>query len=152
MRGLSIILSPAAYLVDLLHFIDAQTVPPGFLNLQTDSRPVAGIFSNLPLTCANTNTALPYIDIVNETLEYFVSHNLSLTGFQGFSTDDNISLGELLAIPQNVTMRRTGSCRTLVLPAAAAVPAAARPAAAAAGEDWRGVAGRDDGASSGRRD
>ena len=28
---------------------------------------------HLPLTCENTNTPLPYIDLVNETLEYFVS-------------------------------------------------------------------------------
>ena len=29
--------------------------------------------ASLPLTCENTNTALPYIDVVNETLEYFIN-------------------------------------------------------------------------------
>src|SRR5262249_36364406 len=29
---------------------------------------------NLQLTCENTNTVLPYIDIVNEVLEYYVAH------------------------------------------------------------------------------
>ena len=39
----------------------------------------------------NTNTALPYIDIVNETLEYFVANNLSLNGFTGFNTPDAVT-------------------------------------------------------------
>lgn len=94
------ILSPAAYLVDLFHFIDFPSVTP---NPQTDvlfkRRPD---LQSLYLTCANTNTAMPYIDIVNETLEYFVQHQLSLDGFQGFNTDDSISSAELIAIPQNI--------------------------------------------------
>ena len=52
------------------------------------------------MTCANTNTALPYIDIVNETLEYFVAHGLTLDGYQGHDTGDGISSAELLASPQ----------------------------------------------------
>ncbi len=28
---------------------------------------------HLPLTCENTNTVLPYIDVVNEILEYYVA-------------------------------------------------------------------------------
>ena len=52
------------------------------------------------MTCANTNTALPYIDIVNETLEYFVASGLTLDGYQGHDTGDEISSAELLASPQ----------------------------------------------------
>ncbi len=29
----------------------------------------------LPLTCENTNTAMPYIDLVNEILEYYIAHS-----------------------------------------------------------------------------
>jgi peptidoglycan hydrolase-like protein with peptidoglycan-binding domain len=96
------ILSPAAYLVDLLHFVDHPAPTTGFQNPQAvlfDRRPD---LQYLLLTCANTNIALPYIDIVNETLEYFVANNLTLVGFTGFNTADTITSAELLAAPQNV--------------------------------------------------
>jgi peptidoglycan hydrolase-like protein with peptidoglycan-binding domain len=96
------ILSPAAYLVDLLHYIDIPSPTPGHQNPQDVLFQRRPDLQYLPLTCENTNTALPYIDIVNETLEYFVSHNLSLAGFQGYSTDDTVTSATLLATPQNV--------------------------------------------------
>ena len=70
------ILSPAAYLVDLLDYLDSPPGVPGNpLDVLLSRRPD---LQYLPLTCDNTNVALPYIDIVNETLEYFVCNNLSL--------------------------------------------------------------------------
>src|SRR5207244_1614311 len=59
---------------------------------------------NLPLTCENTNTALPYIDVVNETLEYFIANTiqkLSLKDYQGHDTNGAAS-EDLLASPQYV--------------------------------------------------
>jgi hypothetical protein len=94
------ILSPAAYLVDLLQFIDVA--PPD----ATKSNPLDVLLARrpdiatLPLSCENTNTALPYIDIVNETLEYFVKNNDSLSGYTGHDTDDAVTSAELLAAPQ----------------------------------------------------
>lgn len=106
------ILSPAAYLVDLLQFIDCPS--PQKQNPQTvlfNRRPD---IQYLPLTCENTNIALPYIDLVNETLEYFVAHGLSLTGYTGNTTDGTITSDELLANPQfvedvvyNLTLKKT---------------------------------------------
>ena len=57
----------------------------------------------LPLTCENTNIALPYLDLVNETLEYYVANTPagSLTGYQGYSDDGTVSSAELTASPQN---------------------------------------------------
>ncbi len=98
----SSILSPAAYLVDLLNFTDADQPTSGF------QAPQSVLFGRRPdiqylaLECANTNTALPYIDIVNETLEYYVANNLTLDGFEGFNTDPSIASAELIANPQNV--------------------------------------------------
>ena len=95
------ILSPAAYLVDLLHYVDQPSPVAG-------SNPQDVLFGRrpdlqyLPLTCANTNTALPYIDLVNETLEYFVANGLSIAGYQGHDTDPAITSAELLASPQYV--------------------------------------------------
>jgi hypothetical protein len=96
------ILSPAAYLVDLLNHID-QPAPTGGLANPLDvlliRRPD---LQYLPLTCANTNTALPYIDVVNELLEYFVANGLHIAGYQGHDTGDTITSAELVASPQYV--------------------------------------------------
>jgi len=96
----SSILSPAAYLVDLLNYIDQPAPQPGFSNPQDVLLSRRPDLQYLPLTCANTNTALPYIDIVNETLEYFVASGLTLDGYQGHDTGDVITSAELLASPQ----------------------------------------------------
>ena len=82
----SSILSPAAYLVDLLNYIDQPAPATGFSNPQDVLLSRRPDLQYLPLTCANTNTALPYIDIVNETLEYFVASGLTLDGYQGHDT------------------------------------------------------------------
>jgi peptidoglycan hydrolase-like protein with peptidoglycan-binding domain len=55
---------------------------------------------NLPLTCENTQTALPYIDIVNEILEYYVAND-RLDVDSGHDTG-LATTPELLAEPQNV--------------------------------------------------
>ena len=100
-------LSPAAYLVDLLMFLDVNVA--GSANPQSVLLGKRPDLEQLPLTCENTNTPLPYIDIVNEVLEYFVVHNPrrqlpevapSLDGFTGHDTDDQVSAGELSAEPQ----------------------------------------------------
>lgn len=100
------ILSPAAYLVDLLMFIDrppeATAGKKNPLTALLDRRPD---LEHLPLTCENTNTRMPYIDVVNETLEYYVANTtqpLSLTGYKGHDTGDTASADELLANPQFV--------------------------------------------------
>ncbi|MBD1930312.1 MULTISPECIES: neuraminidase-like domain-containing protein [Cyanophyceae] len=95
------ILSPAAYLVNLLQFCD----PPGIgvntpLKILLERRPD---IQHLPLTCENTNTPLPYIDIVNETLEYFITHNLKLDNYTGHDINTDATSEELLASPQFVS-------------------------------------------------
>ncbi len=62
------VLSPAAYLVDLLEFINRDPNDDGMTpcDLLLERRPDIG---NILLSCQNTNTALPYIDLVIEVLE-----------------------------------------------------------------------------------
>jgi hypothetical protein len=94
------ITGPAAYLVDLLDYIDVPTAAAPFQNPQTvllGRRPDIGA---LPLTCDNTTVALPYIDLVNETLEYYVANQLSLADYAGHTTDGTMPSGELNAAPQ----------------------------------------------------
>lgn len=98
------ILSPAAYLVDLLQFIDKKS-DAGTKNPQEVLLSRRPDIEHLPLTCENTNTALPYIDLVNETLEYFVANSAkpnSLEGYQGHDTG-SVNSEDLLASPQYVT-------------------------------------------------
>lgn len=100
------VLSPAAYFVELLEFIDKDYVididgTPTPLNVQSQlfqSRPDLGF---LELTCENTNTVLPYIDLVNEILEFYIVNN-SLDDFKGYNIKEGTSSEELLASPQNV--------------------------------------------------
>src|SRR5262249_4425435 len=131
------ILSPAAYLVDLLCFIDLteEEIPTGYENplaVLLERRPDV---QYLPLTCENTNTALPYIDIVNETLEYYVANNLSLLSpddaghdpYAGHDTGSDVTSEELLATPQFVidtayTVLAGQGDSTIVLPPAPPLP------------------------------
>ena len=98
------ILSPAAYLVDLLNFIDQPAPPDGGENPQAVLFQRRPDLQHLPLTCENTNTAMPYIDVVNETLEHFISNTsqqFSLAGYVGHDTG-SVESADLLASPQFV--------------------------------------------------
>lgn len=103
------VLSPAAYLVNLLQFLDPPGHPdPTPLKVLLERRPD---IQHLPLTCENTNTPLPQIDLVNETLEYFVAADSpvaapqvsqSLGGFTGHDTAPGVTSADLLASPSFV--------------------------------------------------
>lgn len=90
------VLSPAAYLVDLLEF----------LNPKSGSKPIAKLrqkrpdIEHIPLTCENTNTPLPYVDLVNEVLEFYVA-NGTLTATAARDTQ-GMSAEELSVNPQYV--------------------------------------------------
>ena len=60
--------SPAAYLVDLLEFLKDRKTEDNrtFQEVLFERRPD---IQNIQLSCANTNTVVPYIDLVNEILE-----------------------------------------------------------------------------------
>ncbi|MEM9719824.1 MAG: neuraminidase-like domain-containing protein [Bacteroidota bacterium] len=62
------VLSPAAYLVDLLVYLNGTLGSNGETGMQKlfTRRPD---IANLDLTCENSLTSLPYIDLVNEVLE-----------------------------------------------------------------------------------
>jgi hypothetical protein len=96
------ILSAAAYLVDLLNYLDKPSPTAGYQNPQEVLFRRRPDLPYLPLTCENTNTLLPYIDVVNETLEYFVVNNLSLANYQGHTTDGDLTSEALMANPQYV--------------------------------------------------
>jgi hypothetical protein len=149
------VLSPAAYFVDLLQFLelgqnDAHSlVWPQFLSAwkqthnnapypfidqaswiaagspaQTEKTPYTVLSERrpdlpyLPLTCENTNTVMPYIDIVNEILEYFIVHGSLDQNAVHDSAD--ASSADLLAEPRHIlpaayeTLKQ--ACYPLTLP------------------------------------
>jgi hypothetical protein len=124
------VLSPAAYLVDVLRFLDPDPrrwsddladwrathgdAPYPFLThdeWDAAGRPTATTpyeclrerrpdLMALPLTCENTNTVLPYIDVVNEILEYFLLHD-ALGAAVAYDTGDADG-ADLVAEPRHV--------------------------------------------------
>jgi len=125
------VLSPAAYLVDLLQFLDPENpLWENFLNVWKQKhsgeryqknwnydhtnetfqdefkKPYYALIERRPdlphisLTCENTNTALPYIDVVNEILEYYVA-NEKLED-KAVNDTSEATTAELLAEPQNI--------------------------------------------------
>ena len=115
----SSVYSPTAYFVELLNFLRNNNLDPD--NPSTGQSGIAGTplenlfrrrpdLGNLQLTCENTNTVLPYIDLANEVMESFVVH---LEEYRNSSADpidrqatidvhdvDDETSGELLAQPQ----------------------------------------------------
>jgi hypothetical protein len=70
--------SPAAYLVDILSFLE-RTLEVDYVHFSPDSRVLLelkrrrGDLFDIELTCKNTNTVLPYIDLVLERLEILLA-------------------------------------------------------------------------------
>ena len=95
------VFSPAAYLVELLEFLDLTGEPHDKQNpidVLLGRRPD---LQHIQLSCENTNVALPYVDLVNEVLEYYVV-NGNLTGFTGHDMTSASKTADLLANPQYV--------------------------------------------------
>src|SRR5690606_20454309 len=105
-----------AYMVDLLHFIDLSNKPHDLknpLDVLLERRPD---IQHLQLTCENTNTVLPYIDIVNEILEFYIA-NGTLTGFTGHNIAEGTDPNDLLADPQYVITAAYDKTNAEVYPA-----------------------------------
>jgi hypothetical protein len=116
----SSVLSPAAYFVDVLQMIGPPNssngapgsganskgftpldvligTAPGVNPALPGRRPDLGA---LPLSCENTNTSMPYIDLVNEIFEYFIA-NSKLDTSLAYDTG-TATTAELTAEPQNI--------------------------------------------------
>ena len=102
--------SPASYFVELLNYLRDNNLVPnatGETNINPDPRDISGtplekLFNRRPdlgcleLTCQNTNTLIPYVDLVNEVMENYIAFKK----LKPFNLDDETS-GELLAEPQH---------------------------------------------------
>jgi hypothetical protein len=116
------VLSPAAYFVDVLDLLGTNSAPnaAGCTALDVligkdatvpSRRPDLGA---LPFTCENTNTAMPYIDLVNEIFEYYIAHS-QLNAGAAYDTGTAWS-ADLVAEPQHIcrrSIRRRSSRRAI---------------------------------------
>ena len=100
------VLSPAAYLVDLFEYLrQAAANSQGNTPLDVLIGKSGGIAGRRPdlgalaLTCENTNTAMPYIDLVNEILEYYVAYS-KLDAGAAYDTG-SATTADLTAEPQH---------------------------------------------------
>ena len=116
--------SPAAYYVELLQYLRNN-------NLDADAKdsiairdkakdisgtPLEKLFKRRPdlghleLTCKNTNTILPYVDLVNEVMEQYIAYKqrgvaFNTENYKGFNVADETS-GELLSAPQHTEQEK----------------------------------------------
>jgi hypothetical protein len=114
--------SPAAYLVELFQYLRNNNLDPDNPNTGKegiDETPLQMLFRRRPdlgrlqLTCENTNTLIPYIDLVNEVMEsfvYYLEHyeENTQTPKQAIIAAHNVndeSSGELLAEAQKTDYR-----------------------------------------------
>ncbi|HKO62071.1 MAG TPA: Tc toxin subunit A, partial [Pyrinomonadaceae bacterium] len=94
--------SAASYFVDLLRFLSRSAAND---ELPSGKRPLDKLSERRPdlvhllLTCENTNTIIPYIDLANEIMEFYTAHG-SLASFEGYDTGETTA-EELRANPQN---------------------------------------------------
>lgn len=108
------VFSASAYFVELLRFLEKGTK-------NGDGKTPLDIFAArrpdllfLPLTCENTNTVIPYIDLVNEIMEYYTSHG-KLDSAAAHDTGDTTA-AELRANPQYVEAKAYGILKDAVYP------------------------------------
>ena len=93
----SSVYSPAAYLTDLLRFLEEKSAIPANKTVRDILLSRRPDIANVKLNCENTHTPLPYIDLVNEILENAIPPSNS-----NFSYQTTLSAEELRAIPEHV--------------------------------------------------
>ena len=106
------VLSPAAFLVDLLEFVELgenSSDPASNARLVLDQR--RPDIQQIQLNCTNTNTVMPYIDLVNELLENLVSPPTA--DYTGQTTRDASSLS---AMPEYINKDAYDKLATEVFP------------------------------------
>lgn len=113
-RDCRAVTSPAAYLVDILQFLgklDRNTAGKSPLDALEKRRPD---LLHLRLSCENTNTIIPYIDLVNEVLEYYVAHDQ--LDAQAIQNNSNETASELRANPHHISLAAYKKLATAVYP------------------------------------
>ncbi|MCW3071977.1 MAG: hypothetical protein JWO44_1867 [Bacteroidetes bacterium] len=107
----SSVFSPSAYYVDILNFLYSRT--PDVYNELIRRRPD---LTALELSCENTNTPLPYVDLVNELLENFVLTHKSPAVTVDKSYQTTWQAKELAANPEHLNYDAYDELKNAVYP------------------------------------
>ncbi len=125
--------SPAAYFVELLQYLRNNNLEEGKVKedpKDISNTPLEKLFRRRPdlgcleLTCENTFTVLPYVDLVNEVMESFVVHldeyeadteDPKQATLETFNIEDETS-SELLAQPQHTNYKAYCILKSAVYP------------------------------------
>ncbi len=107
------IYSPAAYFVDLMQFVERYIIKKHFVGTKANNvlnlkvrRPDLWA---LPLTCENTTTLVPYLEIINEILETFIATKKGFTG----DLSDPKALGEFV-YKKEIALEKPGAWKNNV--------------------------------------
>ena len=99
------VLSPAAYFVDLMHYVDRHVLAESFAAQPTHplhlERRRPDLW-NLPLSCANTKDTVPTLDIVNELLAQYIREVAPLpagTSVDAFLAEQEASFRQPFTLP-----------------------------------------------------
>jgi hypothetical protein len=123
--------SAAAYFVELLQYLrnnNLEREATGPVKINPDAKSIADtplekLFNRRPdlgclqLTCKNTNTILPYVDLVNEVMESYVVHQSEVANKRivPYNVIDETS-GELLSEPQHTDYKAYCILKNAVYP------------------------------------
>lgn len=127
--------SPASYYVELLQYLRNNDLDLDPAKVKTDPKDITNTLleklflrrpdlGDLELTCQNTNTVMPYIDLVNEVMESFVLHldeyQTEQSGqkqviLDAYNITDETT-EELLAQPQNTKYKAYCTLKNAVYP------------------------------------
>jgi len=108
------VLSPAAYFVDLLRFLQRSKDPSTGNTVYDILKKRRPDLPNLELTCENSYTVIPYIDLVNEVMEFYVANGDSVP-LPAYNTGD-ATQPELRAQPQNTLKMAYSTLAAAVYP------------------------------------
>ena len=131
--------SPASYFVEVLQYLRNNDLDPDALGLtkinpdpkDITNTPLEKLFRRRPdlgcleLTCENTFTVLPYVDLVNEVMESFVVHldkyanaanKPQQATLEVFNVEKDETTSELLAQPQHVNYQAYCTLKSAVYP------------------------------------
>ncbi len=131
--------SPAAYFVEVLQYLRNNNLDPdpdsSDIKFKKDPKDITGtplekLFLRRPdlgcleLTCENTFTVLPYVDLVNEVMESFVVHldeykdekEPKQATLEVFNVEKDETTSELLAQPQHVNYQAYCTLKSAVYP------------------------------------
>lgn len=131
--------SPAAYFVEVLQYLRNNNLDPdpdsSNIKIKENPKDITGtplekLFLRRPdlgcleLTCENTFTVLPYVDLVNEVMESFVVHldeykdekEPKQAALEVFNVEKDETTGELLAQPKHVNYQAYCTLKSAVYP------------------------------------